>query len=270
MDAVQLLEDDHKTVEDLFKRWREALGGRTKFIICGGAALSAELTNVFAAAGVNVLEGYGLTETSPVITYNRPHSNRAGTVGQPIPGVEIRLDEDGEILTRGPHVMKGYFRDAEATAEVFDSDGWFRTGDIGEISEDGFLSIRDRKKDLFKLSTGKYVVPQPIENRLQSHRLIEHAVVVGEGRKYANVLLFPGLGNLRAFAERRGLSGETPIEEVLSRSETKERFRNLVDRSNEGVPQWSTIKNFTVVPVELTIEEGYLTPTMKVRRNRCS
>ncbi|GIV59647.1 MAG: AMP-dependent synthetase [Rhodothermaceae bacterium] len=175
----------------VFDKWREALGGRVKYVICGGAALNADLANLYAAAGIAVLQGYGLTETSPVVSFNRPKRNRAGTVGQPIPGVEVMIAEDGEILVRGPNVMLGYYRDAETTAAVLEPDGWFHTGDVGDFTEDGFLRITDRKKDLFKLSTGKYVVPQPLENRLVAEPLVEHAVVVGPDRKYAAALIFP-------------------------------------------------------------------------------
>ena len=199
----------------VFRKWRAALGGRIKLIITGGAALEGKLTNLFGAAGVTILQGYGLTETSPVITFNRPKRNRAGTVGEPLPGVEVQIAADGEILTRGHHVMQGYYLNEERTREAIDTDGWFHTGDIGELSDDGFLRITDRKKDLFKLSTGKYVMPQPLENRLRSHPLIEQAVVVGLGQKYCAALLFVEQETLRIFAGTRGLGEDIPMERLV-------------------------------------------------------
>ncbi len=251
----------------VFSKWRDALGGRVRYIISGGAALSAELTNIFAAAGVRVLQGYGLTETSPVITYNRPDRNRAGSVGVPIPGVEVRLADDDEILTRGPHVMLGYYRDSERTHEVIDSEGWFHTGDVGVISSDGYLRITDRKKDLFKLSTGKYVTPQVLENRLTAHPLVEQVIVVGSGLKYCTALIFPEEDALRVFARSRGLDAARPAAELLEDPTVHARYQQLVDEANQGIDPWSTIKKFALIPEHLSIESGLMTPTMKVRRS---
>ncbi len=251
----------------VFDKWRAALGGRVKHVICGGAALNARLANTFAAAGIDILEGYGLTETSPIITFNRPGRNRAGTVGQPIPGVEVMIADDGEILTRGPHVMKGYYRDEERTREVLDPDGWFHTGDIGEFTEDGYLRITDRKKDLFKLSTGKYVIPQPLENRLTADPLVEQAVVVGPGYKYATALIFPNEEGVRLFARTQGIDDALSFEELLEHPKVVARFQELVDRANVGMDPWSTIKKFKLVPAHLTPENGMLTPTLKVKRS---
>ncbi len=251
----------------VFDKWRAALGGRVKHVICGGAALNARLANTFAAAGIDILEGYGLTETSPIITFNRPGRNRAGTVGQPIPGVEVMIADDGEILTRGPHVMKGYYRDEERTREVLDPDGWFHTGDIGTFTEEGYLRITDRKKDLFKLSTGKYVVPQPLENRLTADPLVEQAVVVGPGYKYATALIFPNEEGVRLFARTQGIDETLPFDELLEHPKVVARFQELVDRANMGMDPWSTIKKFKLVPAHLTPENGMLTPTLKVKRS---
>ena len=251
----------------VFRKWRAALGGRVKYVIAGGAALSAELANIFAAAGVNILQGYGLTETSPVITFNRPNRNRAGTVGEPLPGIEISLAEDGEILTRGPHIMKGYFNNPEKTNEAITDSGWFHTGDIGEISEDGFLRITDRKKDLFKLSTGKYVMPQPLENRLNGHPLIEQAVVVGPGQKYCAALIFVSQDALAIFAASRGLQGIEP-ERLIRHPKIVTRYQELIDLANEGMDHWNTIKHFQLLLDHLTIENGMLTPTMKIKRRK--
>ncbi len=252
----------------VFRKWRAALGGRVKYIISGGAALNADLTNLFAAAGVNILQGYGLTETSPVISFNRPRNNRAGTIGQPLPDVEVKIAEDGEILTRGPHVMKGYYNNPEKTSEAIDEAGWFHTGDVGEIVDGEFLRITDRKKDLFKLSTGKYVMPQPLENRLGSHPLIEQAVVVGPGQKYCTALLFVDHETLKVFAESRGLNRDIPMERLIAHPKIIQRYQELVDAANAGMDHWSTIKQFCLLQDHLTIENGMLTPTLKIKRSK--
>ena len=250
----------------VFRRWRDALGGRLKYVVVGGAALSADLANIFAAAGITALQGYGLTETSPVISYNRPERNRAGTVGEPLPGVEVKIASDGEILTRGPHVMKGYFKAADKTDEVLESDGWFHTGDIGDFTDDGFLRITDRKKDLFKLSTGKYVMPQPIENKLSSEPLVEQAVVIGSDRKFCAALIFPTESALRSQLQSMGLDADAPLDELLRLPEVKQLYQELVDKANEGMDHWSTVKRFALLSQPLTVESGLLTPTMKVKR----
>lgn len=250
----------------VFRKWRDALGGRVKWVVVGGAALQPDLANTLEAAGITALQGYGLTETSPVITYTRPHRNKPGTVGEPLPGVEVRIADDGEILTRGPHVMKGYYKRPEKTEEVFSEGDWFHTGDVGEFDEEGFLKITDRKKALFKLSTGKYVMPQPIENQLGSQPLVDNAVVVGSDRKFCAALLFPSAEQVRAQAEELDLDTEQSFEELLRHSDIHDAFRDLVAEANEGMDHWSTVKRFALVPDELTIESGLLTPTLKVRR----
>jgi long-chain acyl-CoA synthetase len=250
----------------VFRKWRQALGGRPKYIVVGGAALQPDLANILAAAGITTLQGYGLTETSPVITYTRPQRNKPGTVGEPLPGVEVTIADDGEILTRGPHVMQGYYKDSEETSAVMEDDGWFHTGDIGEIDEDGFLKITDRKKALFKLSTGKYVMPQPIENQMGSDPLVDNAVVVGRDRKFCAALLFPTQDQMRAQADELGLDAEQDIDDLLAEPDIVDAFRALVQRANDGMEPWSTVKRFALIPDELTIESGLLTPTLKVRR----
>lgn len=249
----------------IYEKWREALGGRVRIIVSGGAALNGDIANAFAAAGIHIMQGYGLTETSPIITYNRPENNRAGTVGVPLPGLEVRIAEDGEILTRGPHIMKGYYKDEVKTREAIDPQGWFHTGDIGEVTDEGFLRITDRKKDLFKLSTGKYVMPQPLENALTSEPLIEQAVVVGPGHKMCGVLLFPNQEALRALAQTHNVHAED-IETLCRNEWVRTYYQQLVDEANAGLPHWSTIKCFTLIPQHLTIENGLLTPTLKVKR----
>ena len=252
----------------LFHRWRTLLGGRVRYLIAGGAALVKQLADLFGAAGIPILQGYGLTETSPVISFNRLAHNRPGTVGQAIPGVEVKIAEDGEILTRGPHVMQGYYRDEEETKKVIDEQGWLHTGDVGELSEDGFLRITDRKKDLFKLSTGKYVTPQPLENKLRTYPLIEEVMVLGNGRKHCAALLFPSEEGVRAHARTRGLSGDDPLNRLVMESVLQDQFREYVEEANEQVDPWSRIKRFRILVAELTPENGLRTPTMKVRRRR--
>jgi len=244
----------------VFSKWREALGGRIRTIIVGGAALRPELVEVFGAAGIDVLQGYGLTETSPVIAYNRPNRNRSSTVGPLLAGVEVRIGSDGEILTRGPNIMKGYYRHSEKTAEAIDQDGWFHTGDLGEFTADGFLKIIGRLKNLFKLSTGKYVMPQPLEEKLESHPLIGAALVVGEGEKYCTALLFIHGEKLG------GIVGGPVGTGDLERPAVQESFREVVTSANRGLPHWSTVKKAALLLEPLTIEGGMLTPKLSVRR----
>ena len=251
----------------VYRQWRQALGGRLKYATVGGAALNPDLANTFAAAGIRLVQGYGLTETSPVISFNRPDRNRAGTVGEPLPGVEVKIAEDGEILTRGPHVMKGYYKDDEETRTSFTEDGFFRTGDVGEM--DGtHLKITDRKKALFKLSTGKYVVPSPLENRLATSNLVEQTVVVGSGHKYCAALIFPSEEAVRSFAEQQGVGGGQPFRDLIQEQAVIDEFQRLVDEANTGMDPWSQIERFTLVPEEISVENGLLTPSMKVRRSR--
>jgi len=180
--------------------------------------------------------------------------------------VEVQIADDGEILTRGPHVMQGYFKRSEKTDEVLNEEGWFHTGDVGEFDEEGFLKITDRKKDLFKLSTGKYVMPQPIENKLGSEPLVDKAVVIGSDRKFCAALIFPAEDQVRAQAQELDLDADQPFEDVLRHPDIVEVFRELVAEANEGMDHWSTVKRFALVPNELTIESGLLTPTLKVKR----
>lgn len=251
----------------VYKKWRAILGGNMRWVISGGAALNREIAIVFENAKIDILQGYGLTETSPVISFNRPDANRLGTVGRPLEAVEVQIAEDGEILTRGPHIMAGYFNDTEKTAEVIDSDGWFHTGDIGEMSQDGFLTITDRKKDLFKLSTGKYVMPQPLENALASEPLIDQAVVIGDGHKFAAALIFPNAEHLTLLATALRLASSSSIEQLAQNPAVVSHVEALVKKANEHIPHWSTIKRFVIIPGELTVENALLTPTMKVKRS---
>ncbi|HSR67324.1 MAG TPA: long-chain fatty acid--CoA ligase [Acidobacteriota bacterium] len=250
----------------VFSKWRQALGGEVECVISGGAALRPELNNLYLAAGVTVVQGYGMTETSPVITYNRVEDNHPGTVGTPLPGVEVTLAEDGEILTRGPHVMRGYYRNPEGTREAVDEEGWMHTGDIGKVVKGRYLKVTDRKKSLFKLSTGKYVYPQPLEGRLTAQPLVDEAVVVGPDRKYVTALLVPDEEALRVFAKIKGLDKDAPVEELLAATPVVNRFDQIVREANDGMPSWVQIQYFRLITDEFSAENGLLTPTLKVRR----
>jgi long-chain acyl-CoA synthetase len=252
----------------IFSKWREALGGNVIAIVAGGAALQPRLARVFWSANIRIMEGYGLTETSPVITVNRyeKDNNVIGTVGLPIDGVEVRIaEEDGEILTRGPHVMKGYYNKPELTAEVIDSEGWFHTGDIGELIKGRYIKITDRKKEMFKTSGGKYVAPQPIENKLKESVVIEQAMVVGSGQKYAAALIVPSFLGLQDWCQHKGIT-YTNDAEMITRPEIIEKFQREIDKTNQSLAQYETIKKFRLVPAMWTVESGELTPTLKVKR----
>ncbi|NEM99605.1 AMP-dependent synthetase/ligase [Pontibacter burrus] len=252
----------------IFSKWREALGGNVIAIVSGGAALQPRLARVFWSANIRVMEGYGLTETSPVISVNRfePENNMIGTVGLPIDGVEVKIsEEDGEILTRGPHVMKGYYKRDDLTAEVIDSDGWFHTGDIGEMVSGKYLKITDRKKEIFKTSGGKYVAPQPIENKLKESVVIEQVMIVGEGQKYAAALIVPSFLGLQDWCQHKGIS-YTSDAEMIRKPEVLDKFQREIDKANQGLAQYETIKKFTLIPNMWTVETGELTPTLKVKR----
>jgi long-chain acyl-CoA synthetase len=249
----------------VFKKIRARVGGRIRLFISGGAPLAKEVAEFFGAAGLLILEGYGLSETSPVIAVNIPDAMRPGTVGRPIPGVEVKIAPDGEILTRGPHVMKGYFRKPEATAEAIDSEGWFHTGDIGHLDSDGFLVITDRKKDLIVTSGGKKVAPQPIENRLKTHPLIAEVVIVGNRRNFPAALVVPNFEALEAWARSQGLAFKGR-EELIGRPEVVAHYEQIIQEMTPDLAQFEKIKKIALVPREFTLEAGELTPTLKVRR----
>ena len=250
----------------VYSKWREAVGGRLKVVVSGGAALDARIANFFSAWGVSVLQGFGLTETSTIVTFNRPRRNRAGTVGHPLPGVEVTIAEDGEILTRGPHITNGYYNRPDATDEAIDEQGWFYTGDIGEFDEDGFLRITDRKKNLFKLSTGRYVAPQPMEMVMTSHPLVNHALVTGAEKKFVVAMLFPEKTALRTWARQRGIDADGPILDLFNHPEVQQIYQERLDAANATVPSFSQAKHFTLIDADLNVENGLLTPTLKIRR----
>ncbi len=241
-------------------RIRRQIGGRLRLFVSGGAPLGAKENVLFHALGFTLLEGYGLSETSPVITINRPGRTRIGTVGVALSGVEVKIaPEDGEILVKGPNVMKGYFNLPEETAAAF-KDGYFCTGDIGEVDRDGFLRITDRKKDLLKTSGGKYVAPGPIEGKIRSHPYVARAVVLGDNRKFAAALVVPDFGVLESRypgVDRKALTTHPPVLEELKRH---------LDGVNAGLGSWETVKKFALVERDFSVERGELTPTLKVKR----
>ncbi|HEY7461191.1 MAG TPA: long-chain fatty acid--CoA ligase [Gemmatimonadota bacterium] len=249
----------------VFSKLRARTGGRVRIFISGSAPLSPKIARFFWGAGLPIYEGYGLTETSPVVTCNSPQAVRLGTVGKPIPGVEVRIAEDGEILVKGPNVMLGYYRLPEETANAM-ADGWFRTGDIGHLDKDGFLLITDRKKDLIKTSGGKYIAPQPIETRLKLSKFVSQAVVVGNRRKYACVLLVPNLENLRKHADRTGIPF-TDNTGLLGHPQVRRLYEEIVDEVNVGAAHFESVKRFSLLAQDFSIESGELTPTLKVKRS---
>ncbi len=248
----------------VFRKLRVRMGGRLRFFISGGAPLSPEIAEFFYAAGIRVLEGYGLTETSPVISVNTLEKTRLGTVGPVLPGVEVRIAEDGEILVRGPNVMKGYFRNDAATREAIVG-GWFHTGDIGHIDPDGFLAITDRKKEILKTSGGKMVAPQPIENQLKADRFISQAVLVGDRRKFISVLIVPDFQVMESYAKHKQIA-YSKTSDLLRNERILDLYRRRIEAVMEGKPSYERIKKFRLLPRELTQEEDELTPTLKVKR----
>ena len=249
----------------VFSKWRRAFGGRMRLLVSGGAALPEDLAYIYIGAGIPIVQGYGLTETSPVITASRIEDNRVGTVGKAIPNVEIRIAEDGEIEVRGPNVMRGYYNKPEETRAVFTSDGWFKTGDIGTIDEDGFLRITDRKKELFKTSGGKYISPQPLEQAIKGSRFVNQVVLIGAERKFPAALIVPVWEQLESYCKLKGI-------EVKSRSELcrHPRIIDLIQRQIDGLTpnlaKYERIKKVALLENEFTIEGGELTPTLKVKR----
>lgn len=252
----------------VFDKWRAALGGDLRIMISGSASLDARLCRLFCAAGIVLNEGYGLTETSPIVSTNvYPNRGlRIGSIGRPLENLDVRIGEDGEILVKGPSVMLGYYKEPELTAEAFDPQGYLRTGDIGRI-EDGFLYITDRKKELFKTSGGKYITPQPIENALMQSRYIDQAMVVGNGKEHPSVILEPDFGELALWCEQRGIPTEdrkamTSDEQVLAL------YKSLVHEVNKGLSNWERLRHFRLVADQWTTEGGELTPTLKIKRRR--
>ena len=249
----------------VFSQWRKPFGGKLKYFISGGAGLKAEIANLLSAGGMIVLQGYGLTETSSVICCNRDGLNRAGTVGLPIPGVEIAIANDGEILVKAPYVMQGYYKNPQATKSVIDELGWLHTGDLGTFTPEGFLTITGSKKDLFKLSTGKYVIPQPLEAQVERSPLVAQAVAVGREKKFCGMLIFPNLEELQKQAKALGWQ-QLPTKDLLQHPEIIALYQTLVDEANEKLPIWSNVKQFQLVNAKLSVENGLLEPNLQVNR----
>lgn len=251
----------------IFSKWKEGLGGNLDLMVSGSAALQTRLARIFAAAEIPVMEGYGLTETSPVITVNdtRNFGFRVGTVGKVIDGLTVKIAEDGEILCKGPNVMMGYYKDEKLTSEVM-TDGFFHTGDIGEFDADGFLKITDRKKEMFKTSGGKYIAPQLIENTMKQSRFIEQIMVIGDGQKMPAAFIQPNFEFLKEWAKIHKITIGTTNEEIVSNSKVIERIQEEVDKLNEKFGNWEKIKRFELTPDLWSIEGGHLTPTLKLKR----
>lgn len=251
----------------IFSKWREALGGNVKAIVTGGAALQLRLARVFTAAQIQVMQGYGLTETSPVISVNRANltENRFGTVGPIVSGIEVKIAEDGEILSRGPHIMQGYYKRPDLTAEAIDQEGWFHTGDIGEWVEGKYLKITDRKKEIFKTSGGKYIAPQIIENKIKESKLVEQAMVIGDGQKFPAALIVPNFINLKAYCDHKKIPYTTEAE-IIKSPEILEKFQREMDKTNENFAQYERIKRFELLSTMWTIESGELTPKLSLKR----
>ena len=251
----------------IFSKWSKALGGELKVMVSGSAALQSRLTRVFCAAGLPVMEGYGLTETSPVITVNdqRDHLFKIGTVGKPIRNIEVKIADDGEILCKGPNVMMGYYKDQEKTDEVI-KEGYFHTGDIGEIDAEGFLKITDRKKEMFKTSGGKYIAPQLIENAMKQSLFIEQIMVVGEGEKMPAALIQLNFDFVKEWAKRKNVAIGDSLEDVCANESVIARIQEEVDTYNERFGKWEKVKRFELTPDVWSVEAGHLTPTMKLKR----
>jgi long-chain acyl-CoA synthetase len=249
----------------VFSKIRENLGGRLRFVASGSAPLAGEVMEFFHAVGVLIMEGYGLTETSPILTVNPLQALRAGSVGRAIPGVELRIAEDGEILARGPNIMRGYYNKPEATADVL-RDGWFHTGDIGTIDENGYLRITDRKKDLLVTSGGKKIAPQPIEALLKRSPLVSEAVLLGDRRKYAAALIVPEFAALERRLQSLNRPPASSRDELVLRADVLALYQEVVDALNHELSQFERIKRIALLAAEFTVDSGELTPTMKVKR----
>jgi long-chain acyl-CoA synthetase len=248
----------------VFSKIRENVGGRLRFVVSGSAPLSSSITEFFQGIGLPIVEGYGLTETAPILTINTPDAPRGGTVGRAVPGVELRIAADGEILARGPNVMSGYYNKPEATADAL-KEGWFHTGDVGTLDADGYLTITDRKKDLLVTSGGKKIAPQPIEATIKRSPLVSEAVLLGDRQKYATALIVP---DFAALERRLRDLGRPPAEraELVRRPDVIALYQEIIDALNRDLSQFERVKRITVLPTEFSVESGELTPTLKVKR----
>jgi len=256
----------HKLADKLvFAKWRKAMGGRIRVMASGGAALAEDIGLIFLGAGFFISQGYGLTETSPVITSNPPEDNRIGTVGKAIPNVEVRIAEDGEIEARGPNIMQGYYNKPEATRDVLSENGWFKTGDIGVLDADGYLKITDRKKELFKTSGGKYIAPAPIEQLIKASRYVNQVVLIGNERKFPAALIVPNFEVLQTFCKQENINTQSKAE-LCKNPRIVEFFQKQVDSLTPNLAKYEKIKRIALIENELTIDGGELTPTLKIKR----
>jgi long-chain acyl-CoA synthetase len=251
----------------VFRKIRHAVGGRLRFFVSGGGALPEDTNRFFWAIGLPILEGYGLTEASPVLTVNRLDDNEFGTVGKPLPGIEIRIADGGEILARGPNIMRGYWRDPTATAEAIDSDGWLHTGDIGQWTAKGNLKITDRIKNLIVTSGGKNVAPQAVESALGKLSFIRSVVVVGDGRPYCAAIIVPDEDVLRTIAQANGLDAERPLTDLCNDTKLIGILQREVEHAQRDLAKYERVRRFALIPEPFTVENGLLTPTLKPKRN---
>jgi len=257
----------------VYRAWRKALGGRVEGVVVGAAALQPKLSRLVSAAGIPIREGYGCTETSPVIAFNHFHPGGYlyGSVGMPLPGVEVKIEEDteikgeGEILVKGPNVMMGYYKKPDLTAEVMTTDGWYRTGDIGHFTNKWFLKITDRKRDIFKISQGTYVAPQVIENHLKTAVFIDQCMVWGLGKPYVGALIVPNFNLLREWCNQNKIHWTAPQYMVIN-PKVQQQFAKIIDDLNQSLSKHEKVERFCLLHEEWKIENGELTPTMKVRR----
>ncbi len=261
-----MLRAKHAVADKLvFAKLKQRTGGRIRYFVSGGAALPRELGEFFEAVGLLVIEGYGLTESSPVIAANRIGSHRFGSVGQPLPGIEVRIAEDGEILSRGPHIMKGYYNNKKATEEVIDKDGWLHTGDIGVLDENGYLYITDRKKHLFVSSGGKNIAPQPIESLFASSEYIDQFVLIGDKRMFLTALIVPDMDALKQYAKTHGISYSDP-RELLKHPDVNRLMEQTIQSRQKDLANFEKVRRFSLLEEPFTIENGEMTPSMKIRR----
>ena len=252
----------------VFKKWQEAFGGNIIVIVAGGSSLSLHISKLFAAAGLKICEGYGLTETSPVIAVNWPAWDKSmlGTVGPVLEGVTVKIDDDGEILVKGPNIMKGYYNNEEATRQVIDENGWFHTGDIGELVDGKFLKITDRKKEIFKMSNGKYIAPQVIENKLKNSNFVEQVMIIGENEKFASALISPDFNYLHFYASKHKIHYRDNVA-LINDPEVIKKYQGEIDNLNKTLSEYECIKRFRLVCEEWSQETGELSPTLKLKRN---
>jgi long-chain acyl-CoA synthetase len=261
-----LLAAKHAIADRLvYGKLNERTGGRMKFFVSGGAALGREFGEFFEAVGLKIIEGYGLTESSPVISANRLDHYKWGSVGAVIPGVEVRIAADGEILAHGPNIMKGYWNNPEATREVLDSEGWLHTGDIGHLDDEGFLYITDRKKHLFVSSGGKNIAPQPIENLFLSSKYIEQFMLIGDRRMFLTALIVPDFDSLREYADGRGIRYANTYE-LSKHPDVNQLIEKEISAIQKDLANYERVRRFTLLEKQFTVEDGELTPTQKVRR----